>query len=79
MAATGKSVLTVNSKAMEEKKQNKSQAAIEVIEWGPLKITGNIFIKDMQRGTEDSPKEVWLCRCGKSENKPFCDSSHKRK
>jgi CDGSH-type Zn-finger protein len=64
---------------MEEKKQNKPQAAIEIIDSGPLKISGNIFIRDMQRGTEDSPKEVWLCRCGKSENKPFCDSSHKRK
>jgi len=64
---------------MDEKKQNKSQATIEVIDSGPLKISGNIFIKDMQRGTEDSPKEVWLCRCGKSGNKPFCDSSHKTK
>jgi CDGSH-type Zn-finger protein len=64
---------------MEEKKQVKPQAIIEVIESGPIKISGNIVIKDMKRGTEESPREVWLCRCGKSENKPFCDESHKKK
>ena len=64
---------------MEEKKQIKSQAIIEVIESGPIKISGNIIIKDMKRGTEVSAREVWLCRCGKSDNKPFCDESHKKK
>jgi hypothetical protein len=69
----------VNIVIMEEKKQNKPQAIIEVIDSGPLKISGNIFIKDMQKGTEDFPKEILLCRCGKSDNKPYCDNSHKTK
>ncbi|MEI6047800.1 MAG: CDGSH iron-sulfur domain-containing protein [Bacteroidota bacterium] len=63
---------------MEENKEHKSQAIIEVIDYGPLKITGNFLIKDIKRDTEDSPGEVWLCRCGKSGNKPYCDESHKR-
>ena len=79
MDGTEKQVLQANIFTMEEKKQFKSQAIIEIIESGPIKITGNIIIKDMKRGTEESPKEVWLCRCGKSENKPFCDDSHKKK
>jgi CDGSH-type Zn-finger protein len=64
---------------MEEKKKFKSQATIEIIESGPIRISGKIIIKDMKRGTEESPVEVWLCRCGKSDNKPFCDESHKKK
>jgi len=75
---TEKSDLMVNHLVMEENKEQKSQADIEVIEFGPLKITGNFTIKDFKRDKEDSPGEVWLCRCGKSENKPFCDESHKK-
>jgi CDGSH-type Zn-finger protein len=43
-----------------------------------LKISGNFIIKDLKRDTEESPGEIWLCRCGKSENKPYCDGSHKK-
>ncbi|MDQ1296645.1 MAG: hypothetical protein QG611_623 [Bacteroidota bacterium] len=62
---------------MEEKDIKKPQALIEVIESGPLKITGNFILKDLKRESETTPGEIWLCRCGKSGNKPFCDESHK--
>jgi hypothetical protein len=73
-----KPVLKVNISGMEEKNEKKSQAIIEVIDFGPLKITGNFLLKDLQRNKEESPSEVKLCRCGKSGNKPYCDSSHKK-
>jgi hypothetical protein len=79
MDGTEKQVLTGNYLKMEEKILNKPQAIIEVTDYGPLKISGNIMIKDMKRGFEDYPKEVFLCRCGKSENKPYCDDSHNKK
>ena len=78
MGNTGKSVLVVNISVMEENKEQKSQAIIEVIDFGPLKITGNFILKDLKRDTEDSQREVCLCRCGKSGNKPYCDGSHKK-
>jgi CDGSH-type Zn-finger protein len=63
---------------MEEKKENKQNTVAEIIEFGPLKITGNFILKDIKRDTETPLTEVWLCRCGKSQNKPFCDESHKK-
>ena len=63
---------------MEENSESQVKATVEVISSGPLKISGNFIIKDLQRGTESAPGEVYLCRCGKSSNKPFCDGSHKK-
>jgi CDGSH-type Zn-finger protein len=63
---------------MEEKKEFKSQATIEVQDNGPIKITGNILLRDAKRDIMESPEEVYLCRCGRSQNKPYCDESHKK-
>lgn len=64
---------------MEENNETKSQAIIEVIEFGPLKITGNFLVKDVKRDKEDSSGEVRLCLCGQSGKQPYCDESHKCK
>jgi CDGSH-type Zn-finger protein len=61
---------------MEENKEKKSQATIEIFYPGPLKITGNFIVKDLKRDQEASSGEVKLCLCGKSANKPYCDESH---
>ena len=62
---------------MEKNSEFKAQAIIEIMEDGPIKITGNILLSDYKRDLMESPEEVFLCRCGKSKNKPFCDDSHK--
>jgi CDGSH-type Zn-finger protein len=61
---------------MEDKKDFKPQAIIEVPDFGPIKITGNFLLSDSKRDIMDSPTEVYLCKCGKSQNKPYCDESH---
>lgn len=80
MGNTEKPVSQVRKDEMGENKNNRPVNEVTVIEFGPLKITGKIDFKNLQTGgTETSEKELWLCRCGKSSNKPFCDESHKRK
>jgi len=63
---------------MEDKNSDEPKVTVEVTESGPLRITGNFILKDLQRDTESVPEEVWLCRCGKSCDKPFCDNSHRK-
>jgi CDGSH-type Zn-finger protein len=47
---------------------------------GPLRISGNFVIKDPQGKDFDLSGRtmISLCRCGHSQNKPFCDGSHAR-
>ena len=54
-----------------------SATTIELMENGPLIVKG---LKKLEGpdGTQMEVKEVIaLCRCGASENKPFCDGTHK--
>jgi hypothetical protein len=78
MVLTGKQDLMTIDQFMEEKKEFKSQAIIEVLDDGPIKITGNILLTDSKRDIVEKPEEIYLCRCGRSQNKPYCDESHKR-
>ncbi len=54
---------------------------INVASNGPLRISGNFVIKDAQGKEFDlaGRNAISLCRCGHSDNKPFCDGSHNRK
>ncbi len=45
---------------------------------GPLLVRGPFVLRDQDGGEIDVGREVVaLCRCGKSRQAPFCDSSHK--
>ena len=46
---------------------------------GPLMVQGECQVQDAQ-GNPLPPKgdTTYLCRCGASANKPYCDGSHKR-
>ena len=44
---------------------------------GPLRIEGAIEFR-AAGGSTFVTEKVWLCRCGQSGNKPFCDGTHKR-
>jgi CDGSH-type Zn-finger protein len=43
---------------------------------GPIWVRGNIPIESADGSQYETRNRVTLCRCGKSENKPYCDGSH---
>jgi len=43
---------------------------------GPLWVRGGISIVAADGGEYEARNRVTLCRCGQSQNKPFCDGSH---
>ena len=45
---------------------------------GPIILEGNFRIKGVDGNTTVSNDKVYLCSCGKSNNKPFCDGEHKK-
>lgn len=45
---------------------------------GPLMVRGRVEFRSADGGRFVGGDPVWLCRCGASANKPFCDGSHKR-
>jgi CDGSH-type Zn-finger protein len=60
---------------MEE--QNQNEVRIQINESGPYLVKGKVSLIDKD-GTETvKDGTTALCRCGASQNKPFCDGSHK--
>ena len=43
---------------------------------GPIWVRGGIVLESADGRTYEVRNRVTLCRCGQSENKPFCDGSH---
>ena len=53
-------------------------AEITVAKNGPILVQGEVTLKDAA-GNDITPEKASfaLCRCGESNNKPFCDGSHR--
>jgi CDGSH-type Zn-finger protein len=57
-----------------------SDTKITVRNNGPLLVNGPVTMTDMEGRTFGlgGRTTISLCRCGHSENKPFCDGAHNR-
>jgi uncharacterized Fe-S cluster protein YjdI len=55
-----------------------AETIIETAPNGPLMVYGNVVIKDKNGTLTKKSNATAFCRCGASENKPFCDGSHKK-
>lgn len=51
---------------------------VEVVKDGPLMIYGNINVRNHDGSETSKHKVTAFCRCGASNNKPYCDGSHKK-
>ena len=45
---------------------------------GPLQVSGSVPLRNSRGETVATESTYWLCRCGGSGKKPFCDGTHKR-
>jgi CDGSH-type Zn-finger protein len=52
---------------------------ITVKNHGSIQVDGEFELYDQSGKKFDltGKPTIWLCRCGHSKNKPFCDGSHK--
>jgi uncharacterized Fe-S cluster protein YjdI len=54
------------------------ETSVEPMPDGPLFVRGRLRIVDADGNLVREDTRLALCRCGASENKPFCDGSHRR-
>lgn len=50
---------------------------ITILENGPYKVTGSTdLLSAAGHPVPGAGEQIFLCRCGGSSNKPFCDGTH---
>lgn len=52
---------------------------VTVMNNGPLRISGDFVFSDPDGNKAPENEDLFLCRCGHSGKKPFCDGSHRKK
>jgi uncharacterized Fe-S cluster protein YjdI len=52
------------------------ETKIEVLENGPLLVYGTLKVTNKNGKEELKNKTTAFCRCGASQNKPYCDGAH---
>ncbi|WP_223032901.1 (4Fe-4S)-binding protein [Hanstruepera marina] len=59
-----------------DKTSESLETKIEVLENGPLLVYGTLKVTHRDGSQETKNKTTAFCRCGSSENKPYCDGTH---
>jgi CDGSH-type Zn-finger protein len=51
---------------------------VKVVPNGPLKVEGTLVVELADGTREVKENGTYLCRCGHSNKKPFCDGMHRK-
>lgn len=65
----------------EEKIETPSEQIPQIIKTmpnGPLMVYGSIIVQDHEGNETQKNNVTAFCRCGGSNNKPYCDGTHKK-
>lgn len=60
----------------EDKTSETLDTKVEVLENGPLLVYGTLKVTHKDGKQETKNKTTAFCRCGASQNKPYCDGAH---
>jgi uncharacterized Fe-S cluster protein YjdI len=55
-----------------------AETIVEPMINGPLMVYGNVSVRDSHGNITKKNNVTAFCRCGGSQNKPFCDGTHKK-
>ncbi len=66
------------SRLPETRETEHGKLIIKCMKDGPALLEGSYRIESAAIGVHESQKNIALCRCGESANKPFCDGTHRK-
>lgn len=69
--------LSYISNSDENKEEYQLETKVETLENGPLLVYGTLHVTHADGTSEKKNKTTAFCRCGASNNKPYCDGAHK--
>lgn len=58
---------------------NEKKTEVKALDNGPFQIKGGFTVVDAKGNEIRATDPAFLCRCGHSKNKPFCDGMHREK
>lgn len=53
------------------------ETKVDVLKNGPLLVHGTLCVTNTNGSIETKDKTTAFCRCGSSQNKPYCDGTHR--
>lgn len=66
-----------NKKTNNDEEIKMEKTKITIMPDGPIMLEGNLTVNKMSGENIKDAEKMFLCRCGASANKPFCDGKHK--